>query len=59
MADWLEGFTPMRMHVLIRFGKWDEILAAPLPHDAELYCTTTAMILYSRGVALAATGPGR
>ena len=56
MADWLERFTPMRMHVLIRFGKWDEILAAPLPHDAELYCTTTAMILYARGVALAATG---
>ena len=35
---------------------WDEILATPLPEDAELYCTTTAMIRYARGVALAATG---
>lgn len=22
MADWLKGFIPMRMHVLIRFGRW-------------------------------------
>ena len=22
MADWLEGFVPMKMHVLIRFGRW-------------------------------------
>ena len=26
MADWLEGFVPMRLHVLIRFGKWQEII---------------------------------
>src|SRR5262249_17574921 len=25
MADWLEGFVPMKLHVLIRFGKWREI----------------------------------
>ncbi|MDQ2623281.1 MAG: hypothetical protein M3Y45_09625 [Actinomycetota bacterium] len=56
MADWLEGFVPMRMHVLIRFGMWDEILATPLPVDRGLYCVTTAMIRYARGVALAATG---
>ena len=31
MADWLEGFAAMRLHVLIRFGRWPEILAAPLP----------------------------
>ena len=56
MADWLEGFVPMRLHVLIRFGKWDEIIATELPEDAELFCTTTAMIRYARGVALAASG---
>ena len=22
MADWLEGFVPMKMHALIRFGRW-------------------------------------
>ena len=56
MADWLEGFVPMRLHVLIRFGMWGEIIDTPLPADPELYCTTTAMTHYARGVALAASG---
>jgi len=56
MADWLEGFVPMRMHVLIRFGRWADIIAAPLPADPDLYCVTTAMMHYAKGVALAATG---
>lgn len=53
MADWFEGFIPMRQHVLIRFGRWQEILNQPLPKDAELYCVTTAMLRYARTVALA------
>ncbi|KKK16647.1 TPR domain protein [Aspergillus rambellii] len=56
MADWLEGFLSTRIHVLIRFGRWDDILSLDLPHDPELYCATTAMIHYGRGVAFAATG---
>ncbi|GAA3309577.1 hypothetical protein GCM10020295_74580 [Streptomyces cinereospinus] len=49
MADWLEGFLAMRVHVLIRFGRWADILRLPLPADAELYCVTTAMLHYARG----------
>jgi tetratricopeptide (TPR) repeat protein len=56
MADWLEGFVPMKMHVLIRFGKWRDIIAVPLPRDQKLFCTTTAMIHYAKAVAQAATG---
>ena len=56
MADYLEAFVPMRLHVLIRFGLWEDILALPLPGDPELYCTTTAMTHYAQGVAHAATG---
>ncbi|AKK30609.1 tetratricopeptide repeat protein [Mycobacterium sp. EPa45] len=56
MADWLEAFVPLRVHVLIRFGRWDELIAEPLPSDPELYCTTTATIHYGRGVAHAAKG---
>ncbi|MFD7455920.1 MULTISPECIES: hypothetical protein [unclassified Streptomyces] len=56
MADWLEGFLAMRVHVLIRFGRWADILALPLPADRELYCVTTAMLHYARGVAFSATG---
>ncbi|KAM3418998.1 hypothetical protein BST61_g4954 [Cercospora zeina] len=56
MADWLESFVSMRVHVLVRFGKWDSLLASQLPADPELYCVTTAMIRYGRGVAYAAVG---
>ena len=56
MADWLEGFISMKQHVYIRFGKWQEIIDQPLPGDQGLYCVTTAMMHYSKAVALAATG---
>ncbi|WP_330285861.1 hypothetical protein [Streptomyces sp. NBC_00576] len=56
MADWLEGFLAMRVHVLIRFGRWSDILELPLPADPLLYCVMTAMLRYARGVALSATG---
>lgn len=54
-ADWLEAYVPIKQHVLIRFGKWEEILAQPLPDDPDLYCVTTATIRYTRCVAYAAT----
>lgn len=56
MADWFEGFIPMKQHVLIRFGKWQDILDQGVPEDEELYCVTTAMMRYARTVALANTG---
>jgi tetratricopeptide (TPR) repeat protein len=55
MADWFEGFIPMKQHVLIRFGLWRDILAQELPEDAELFSVTTAMMRYSRAVAYANT----
>ena len=56
MADFFESYASIRQHVLIRFGKWHEIVAQELPDDRELYCTTTAMIHYAKGVAHAALG---
>ena len=56
MADWLESFVSIKQHVLIRFGRWEEIIAQELPEDKELYCVTTAMIRYARAVALASSG---
>ena len=55
MADWLEGFVPMKLHVCIRFGLWEEILAEPMPEDLNLYCVSTAMLHYAKGIAFAAT----
>ena len=31
LADTLEGFVPMRLHVMVRFGQWRELTEAPLP----------------------------
>ncbi len=56
MADWLEGFLAMRVHVLIRFGRWQDILDLPMPADPALYCVTTAMLRYAKGIACAALG---
>jgi tetratricopeptide (TPR) repeat protein len=56
MADFIEGYIPMKQHVLVRFGKWREILDQDLPQDRELYCATTAMMLYARTVAQSALG---
>ncbi|KAJ5581695.1 Tetratricopeptide-like helical [Penicillium sp. DV-2018c] len=55
MADWLEGFVSVQMHGFIRFGRWDDIIALELPADAELFCVTTAMMHYAKGIAFAAT----
>ncbi len=56
MADVLEGYVGMKMHALIRFGKWQEIIEERLPTDTELYCATVALGLYAKAVAYAATG---
>ncbi len=56
MADWLEGFVGMRVHVLIRFGCWQELIDAPLPADPDMYLVTIAMLHYGKGVAFATTG---
>ncbi|MEO3712415.1 hypothetical protein [Roseateles flavus] len=53
MAYLLEGFLSVRAHVLIRFGKWEEILKIPPPGNASLYCNTVAMRHYARGIAFA------
>ncbi|MCO5176252.1 MAG: tetratricopeptide repeat protein [Thermomicrobiales bacterium] len=56
MADRLEARFSMKLHALIRFGRWQEIIDTPLPDDPTLYCVSTAMVHYARGVAFAATG---
>ena len=47
----LEGYYSMKMHVLVRFGRWQDIIDAPLPDDPDLYLVTTAMHHYAKGVA--------
>jgi tetratricopeptide (TPR) repeat protein len=56
MADFLEGYLTMKQHVLVRFGKWREIIEQKLPEDRDLYCSVTAMIHYAKAVAHSALG---
>lgn len=51
---WLEAITPVVYYALVTFGRWDEILASPLP-PADLRFTTT-MAYYAKGIAFAAKG---
>lgn len=56
MAKWLEIFCAIRVHVLIRFGRWTDILDLPIPKDEKLYCSTVAMTYYGKGIANAVLG---
>jgi tetratricopeptide (TPR) repeat protein len=49
----LEGYYSMRTHVLVRFGRWQDIIDEPLPDDPDLYPVTTAMYHYAKAVAQA------
>lgn len=56
MADFFESYISIKQHVLVRFGKWQEIIAQTPPADPVLYCNTVAMMHYAKGVAHAALG---
>ncbi len=60
-AEWVkenaaiaDGFTAMPLEVLVRFGRWDEVLAAPEP--PEYLPIARCMRLCARGIAYAAKG---
>ena len=56
LVNYLEAFSGMKAHVLIRFGKWQEILDEPLPSDPRLFCVTFAIWQYAKGIAHAVLG---
>ena len=56
MADFLESYLAIKQHVLVRFGRWREIIAQDLPADRDLYCSSVAMMHYAKAVAHSALG---
>jgi len=56
MADFFESYLAMEPHILIRFGRWREILALDLPEDPKLYATMQCNLLYAKALAHAALG---
>ena len=53
---YLEPMRIVLLEVLVRFGKWDEILKRAIEQEKELYPSSVAMSRYARGVAFAALG---
>ncbi len=53
-APLIEGLTSTTFHALVRFGRWEEVLAEPGRPDFRLF--TNAVRHSARGVALAALG---
>ena len=53
-AAWMDAFAAMPYEVLIRFGRWDEMLAEPPP--AAYLPLSRALYHAARGIAFAAKG---
>ena len=54
--DHQECFYPQKIHVALRFGKWDKILAMEFPKSQDVMCYTWATLLYARAISLAVLG---
>ncbi len=52
--DFLDAFIAMPMHVMVRFGKWEDILSEAEP--PEPLCVTRTFFHYARGLAFAVLG---
>jgi len=50
----MEGILPTTYHVMIRFGKWEDVLAEPKPAEHRL--VSRAVHHYARGIAYSALG---
>jgi tetratricopeptide (TPR) repeat protein len=52
--NFIESYMSMKTHALVRFGRWQELIDVPLPEDQSMYCVTTTIAWYGKGVAYAA-----
>jgi tetratricopeptide (TPR) repeat protein len=55
LALYLESYCALDIHVLIRFGRWEEILQIPFPRSSQMLYRH-AILHFARGLALANTG---
>ncbi|RVD17061.1 MAG: hypothetical protein EOS73_09435 [Mesorhizobium sp.] len=56
LTQTVEGYHAMKSHVLVRFGRWQEIVDEPVTAEPGLYVLTAAMQHYAKGVAHATLG---
>ena len=53
LASYLESYSALDIHTMVRFGRWKELLEVPLPKNKHLMLYRTACVHYARGLALA------
>ena len=56
LVSYLETYSALEVHIMVRFGRWQQILELPLPNDKCLMLFRTASILYARALAQAMLG---
>ena len=56
LTQTVEGYHAMKSHVLVRFGRWQDIIDEPMTIEPGLYVLTAAMQHYAKGVAHATLG---
>ncbi len=52
----IEAYRSEYVHLLIRFGFWQEVVDEPLPEKPDLYPITTIMLMYGKAISNAALG---
>jgi len=52
----LDSYSAMDVHILVRFGRWQEILKLKLPKDSDIMLYRSAAIYFARAVAYANLG---
>jgi tetratricopeptide (TPR) repeat protein len=53
---YLEGYTALDVHVMVRFGRWKDILALSFPNDEQVLMYRAASIAFAKSLAHASLG---
>jgi tetratricopeptide (TPR) repeat protein len=53
LTESAEGYYAMKSHVLVRFGRWQDIIDESMVEDPDLYLLTATMQHYAKGIAYA------
>lgn len=56
LVPYLESYSALDLHVMVRFGRWEEILQVSPPRDKHLMLFRAATLSFARGLALAQLG---
>lgn len=56
LTAYLESYSALKLHVMVRFGRWEEILDVKPPRDKKLMFFRSATLAFAKGLAYANLG---